>query len=81
MVESDSLRFSADWMLVEQSLTAIPADTRAGVDRVAVGALDRAPDRALAIFDTVITPAGITTRDTPEIHRRLESLVRDHNEN
>ena len=72
----DSILWSADWMLIEESLTSIPADVRAGVDRAAVAALERSP----AIFDTVISSAGITTRDTPDVHRRLESLVQTHNE-
>ena len=63
----DSLRFSADWMLVEQSLTAIPADVSSGVDRTAVAALERAP----AIFDMIVDSAGITTRDTPDVHGAL----------
>ena len=73
----DDVLLTCDWMLVEQSLTAIPADTTSGVDRTAADVLARAP----AIFDTVITGAGITTLETPAIRERLESLVRTHNEN
>ena len=75
--DPDSILWSADWALVEQSLTAIPADTRAGVDRAAVAVLER----DAAIFDTIVSSAGITTRQGPDTLARLESLVRTHNEN
>ena len=73
--DPDSIVFRADWQIVENSLTALPADTRAGIDRVAVEVLERAP----AIFDTIISSAGITTLDTPDVHRRLQTLVHEHN--
>ena len=75
--DPDSLRFSMDWMLVEQSLTAIPADTRVGIDRAAVAVLER----DAAIFDSVITPEGVTTLQTSTVLQRLESRVKSHNEN
>ena len=72
----DSLLFSCDWQLVEQSLTSIPADVKAGVDRSVAAALAR--DNA--IFDTIISPSGITTLETPSVLQRLQSLVSSHNE-
>ena len=74
--DPDSLRFSADWQLVEQSLTAIPADFRAGIDRTAKAVLERSG----ALFDSLISTAGITTLETPSILQRLQSLVSSHNE-
>ena len=73
--DPDNIRFSCDWTLVEESLTPIPADTRAGVDR-AIGDLSRVPQ----IFDTIISPSGITTLETPSVLQRLQSLVSSHNE-
>ena len=75
--DPDSLRFSADWQLVEESLTAIPADVRAGVDRAAAAVLERDG----AIFDSIISEGGITTLATPTLLQRLESLVTTHNQN
>ena len=75
--DPDSILFSADWMLVEESLTAIPADVRAGVDREALAILQR----DAALFDTLITDAGITTLSTPQTLQRLETLVTAHNQN
>ena len=57
-------------------LTPIPADVRAGVDRSIAAVLER--DNA--IFDTIISPSGITTLETPSILQRLQSLVTSHNE-
>ena len=74
--DPDSILFSADWMLIEESLTAIPADVRATVDREATAVLHRNP----AIFDTLITPTGIMTAETPALMQRLESLVLQHNQ-
>ena len=74
--DPDSILFSCDWILVEESLTAIPADVRAGVDRSITEALER--DGAL--FDTAISPSGITTLETPSVLQRLQSLVSSHNE-
>ena len=74
--DPDSLLFSCDWQLVEESLTPIPADVRAGVDRSIAGVLER--DNA--IFDTIISPSGITTLETPSVLQRLQSLVSSHNE-
>ena len=74
--DPDSLLFSCDWILVEESLTAIPADVRAGVDRAFAAVLQRDS----GVFDTIIGPEGICTLETPAIRTRLESLVRSHNE-
>ena len=71
----DDAKWTADWMLVEQSLTPIPADTTSGVDRELAEALERG-----AVFDTLINASGITTRPTPELRQLLQSLVQDHNE-
>ena len=74
--DPDSILFTCDWQLVEQSLTSIPANVRAGVDRSIAAVLER--DNA--IFDTIISPSGITTLETPSILHRLQSLVNSHNE-
>ena len=73
----DKVLFTCDWLLIEESLTPIPADTRAGVDRSHPALLERDG----AIFDTIITPSGITTKETPDVMQRLQTLVRTHNEN
>ena len=75
--DPDSLRFSADWQLVEESLTAIPADFRAGIDRSMVAVLERDS----GIFDSIITESGILTKETPAIIQRLQTLVNSHNQN
>ena len=72
----DKVLWTCDWALVEQSLTPIPADHRAGVDRALADALERDG----AIFDTIITESGITTKETPDVRQRLQTLVRTHNE-
>ena len=71
----DDVLWTCDWILFEESLTPLPADTRAGVDR-AIGDLSRVPQ----IFDVLISESGITTPDTPELRQRLQTLVRGHNE-
>ena len=68
--DPDSILFSADWKLIEQSLTALPADTRAGVDRAAAAILERDG----AIYDTLISTTGITTLATPSLLQRLEGV-------
>ena len=73
--DPDSIMFSCDWMLVEESLTAIPADTRAGVDRSLAAVLQRDG----AIIDTIIGPSGIITMETPDVLQRIQTLVRNHN--
>ena len=72
----DDVLWTCDWMLVEESLTPIPADTRAGVDRTLAAVLERDG----AIFDTVISPDSIFTKETPAVHNRLQTLIRDHNQ-
>ena len=74
--DPDSILFSCDWQLVEESLTPLPADVKAGVDREAAIVLQR--DNG--IFDTLISPAGITTLESPAILQRVQSLVREHNQ-
>ena len=75
--DPDGIRLSADWQLVEESLTPIPGDFRAGIDRSAEAVLERDG----AIFDSIITPAGIMTLPTPSIMQRIQSLVATHNQN
>ena len=75
--DADNILWSCDWMLIEESLTPIPADVRAGVDREAMAMLQRDG----AIFDTVITESGIISLSTPDVLHRLETLVQTHNQN
>ena len=75
--DADNILWSCNWTLIEESLTPIPADVRAGVDREAMAMLQRDG----AIFDTVITSSGIVSLSTPDTLHRLESLVREHNTN
>lgn len=71
----DDWIWRADWLLIEQSLTAIPADTRAGIDRVMLA-------RSGPIPDMFIGPDnGIYTPETPELRQRLDTLMRTHNLN
>ena len=72
----DKALFSCDVLLIEESLTPAPADVTSGVDRSVSDALERGG----AIFDTIISPVGITTRDTPALLQRLQGMVNDHNE-
>ena len=69
--------FTCDWQIIEESLTGIPADTSATVDRMLAGVLQR---DSPAVFDTLISPEGIFTKATPDIQRQVEALFRDHNE-
>ena len=69
----DDWIWQADWTLLEESLTAIPADVGAGIDRVMVARSGPTPD----LF---ITPDSIYTPQTPELQNRLNSLMRTHNE-
>ena len=71
----DKALFSCDVVLVEQSLTVAPADVTSGVDRTVSDALER----DAAVFDTVISPVGITTRDNPALLQRLQGMVNEHN--
>ena len=73
---SDDVLWTCDWALVEESLTPIPADINAGIDR-AIGDLHRVPQ----IFDVLISESGVTTPDTPELRQRLQTLVGEHNQN
>ena len=50
----DDVLLTCDWLLVEESLTSIPADVTSGIDRTAAEVLERSP----AIFDTVISGGG-----------------------
>ena len=63
-------------MLIEQSLTSIPADVSSGVDRSLVAVLERDS----AIFDTIISPEGVLTKDTPALRDHIGNLMRTHNE-
>ena len=71
--DMDDLILRCDWLLIEESLTPIPADVRAGVDRMVT--------RRGQIPDIFINPdSGIYSPDTPELRQRLQSLMRSHNE-
>ena len=73
-VESpDDWIWRADWMLLEQSLTAIPADVRAGLNRMMLARSGPLPD----IF--IGPDHGIYTPETPELRQRLDTLMRQHN--
>ena len=72
----DDLLLTADWTLVEQSLTPIPADVRAGIDRTA----GMYVLRGQPLFDLLIGPEGITTPDSPALRDHIGTLMRSHNE-
>ena len=72
----DEALFTCDWQLVEQSLTGIPADTQATVDRMLADVVQR---DAPAVFDTLISPEGIFTTATPDLQRKVEALRQTHN--
>ena len=72
----DDLLLTADWTLVEQSLTPIPADVRAGIDRTA----GMYVLRGQPLFDLLIGPEGIATPDTPALRDHIRDLLREHNE-
>ena len=71
----DEWIFRADWVMLEQSLTAIPADVRAGIDRTMIARTGPIPDLFIGPDNGIYTPA------TPEIRQRLDSLMRQHNQN
>ena len=71
----DEWIFRADWLLIEESLTAIPADVRAGIDRTMISRTGPIPDLFIGPDNGIYTPA------TPEIRQRLDSLMRQHNQN
>ena len=75
-VDYDKVLWTCDWALVEQSLTPVPNDTSSGIDR----ALSAILERDGSLFDTVISPEGIATLETPATLQRLQSLVQQHNE-
>ena len=68
--------FTCDWVIVEESLTGIPADTQATVDRMLADVVQR---DAPAVFDTLISPEGIFTTATPDLQRKVEALRQTHN--
>ena len=72
----DDLLLTCDWVLVEQSLTSIPADTTSGVDRSLAAVLERDG----AIFSTIISPEGIFTKETTALRSHIGNLLREHNE-
>ena len=72
----DDLLLTCDWVHVEQSLTSIPADTTSGVDRSLAAVLEREGQ----IFDTLISPEGIFTKDTTALRSHIGNLLREHNE-
>ena len=57
-------------------MATVPADTSSGIDR----SLSAVLERDGALFDTVISPEGIATLETPATLQRLQSLVQQHNE-
>ncbi len=71
----DEWIFRADWVMLEQSLTAIPADVRAGIDRTMIARTGPIPDLFIGPDNGIYTP------ETPEIRQRLDSLMRQHNQN
>ena len=75
-VDYDKVLWTCDWALVEQSLTPVPNDTSSGIDR----ALSAVLERDGSLFDSVISPEGIATLETPATLQRLQSLVQQHNE-
>lgn len=74
--DPDGMVFGCDWGLLEESLTPIPADVSSGVDRAAAWLA-----RDGAIFDTLITPDGITTADTPALRRHIDNAITAHRRN
>ena len=74
----DDLLLTADnWTLVEESLTPIPLDVRAGVDRDASATLRRNK----GAFDTLIGLDGISTLESLELREHIGNLMRQHNVN
>ena len=73
--DPDEWIFRADWVMLEQSLTAIPADVRAGIDRTMIARTGPIPDLFIGPDNGIYTP------ETPEIRQRLDSLMRQHNQN
>ena len=72
----DDLLLTADFTLVEESLTPIPADVRAGIDRTA----GMYVLRGQPLFDLLIGPEGIATPDTPALRDHIGNLMRTHNQ-
>ena len=72
----DDLLLTADWTLVEESLTPIPADVRAGIDRTT----GMYVLRGQPLFDLLIGPEGIATPDTPALRDHIGNLMRTHNQ-
>ena len=72
----DDLLLTADWTLVEESLTPIPADVRAGIDRTA----GMYVLRGQPLFDLLIGPEGIATPDSPALRDHVGNLMRTHNQ-
>ena len=70
----DEWIFRADWVMLEQSLTAIPADVRAGIDRTMIARTRPTPDLFIGPDNGIYTP------ETPEIRQRLDTLMRQHNQ-
>ena len=64
----DDLLLTADWTLVEQSLTPIPADVRAGIDRDSRRCMFL---RGQPLFDLLIGPEGIATPDSPALRDHI----------
>ena len=72
----DDLMLTADWALVEESLTPIPADVQAGIDRTA----GQYVLRGQPLFDLLISPEGIATPGSPALRDHIGTLMRSHNE-
>ena len=71
----DDLQLTADFELVEQSLTPIPADVTAGIDRAA----DAFIFRDGQLFDLLIGPDSIRTPESTALRTHVQSLMRQHN--
>ena len=73
----DDLLLTADWELIEQSLTPIPADVAAGIDRTADAFLFRDGQ----LFDLLIGLDNIRTPESTALRTHVDRLMRQHNQN
>ena len=71
----DDILLTAAWELVEQSLTGIPADVAAGIDRTAGGFMFR----DAAVFDLLIGIDSIRTPESTALRNHVGTLMREHN--
>ena len=73
----DDLLLTADFELIEESLTPIPADVRAGIDREAGSFVFRDGQ----LFDLLISPDSIRSPESTVLRNHVGDLMRQHNEN